>query len=109
MKLSPRSAAFFFSVCLAAPLAACKTPLDPVTPMVGGPCRYEFKTITATVARILEEDVEFSEEDDSRFWIDKSYFDDTPEPGQRFSFEKRYIVEGTCTPYGYQLIGPATD
>lgn len=94
---------------LAIGLAACETPLDPVTPMVGGPCRYEFTTITATVERILDGDVEFSDEDDSRFWIATSSFYATPEVGQRYSFEKRYIVEGTCTPYGYQLIGPATD
>jgi hypothetical protein len=88
-------------------LAACQTPADPVTPMVGGPCRYEFTSITATVMRVLDDEIEFAEEDHSRFWIAASDFNEPPEPGQRYNFEKRYIVEGTCTPYGYQLAGPA--
>ena len=102
MKFAPLALA----ACLTAPLAACHTP---VAPIVGGPCRYEFTTVTATVTRVFDDEIEFSEEDGSRFGISPAEFAGPPAPGQRYEFEKRYIVEGACTPYGYQLIGPADD
>jgi len=78
-------------------------------PMVGGPCRYEFTTITATVTRIFDDGIELSEPDGQTFEIRPQDFPEPPESGQRYKVAKRYVVEGSCTPYGYMLAGPAED
>lgn len=87
-----------------ASLPACASP---PTPMVGGPCSYEFKTVTASVLRVLDGDIELQDEDGVTFYIEADRFDAPPEVQQRYRFQKRYITQGSCTPFGFQLIGPA--
>lgn len=79
----------------------------PGSPMVGGPCSYEFREVDAAVLRVLDEDIELQDEDGVTFYLPADVFDAPVETGEHYRFEKRFIVEGTCTPYGFQLIGPA--
>ena len=78
-------------------------------PMVGGPCAYDTKEITAMVKSVNGTEVELEEADGHVFWHDLASPDETLAPGARLRFTKRFIVEGTCTPFSYVLIGPATD
>lgn len=84
-------------------LPACQSP-GPGPVMVGGPCRYEDTTVTATVTRIFDDGIEFSEDGAATFEVRPQDFAEPPEPGQRYEFAKRYIVEGACTPYSYHVI-----
>ena len=81
----------------------------PGTPMVGGPCSYEFKDTVATVDRVLEGEAELTDADGVTFYKRLDEFDPAPQPGDRYDVVKRYIVEGSCTPYGFQISGPAAE
>lgn len=95
-----------------APAAGAPVPADePVrdVPMVGGPCAYGTKEITATVRSVNAAEIELEEADGHVFWHDLPSPDATLAPGARLRFTKRFIVEGTCTPFSYTLIGPSTE
>lgn len=95
-------------VMLVLGVAACHTP-GPEPIMVGGPCRYENMEVTATVTRIFDDGIEMAEPDGSTFEIRPQDFMEPPEPGQRYRLAKRYIVEGSCTPYSYMLMSRIED
>lgn len=74
--------------------------------MVGGPCSYETKVIGATVTGVGDPEIDLVDEDGVTFYQRAEAFREPVEVGQYYLFEKRYIVEGTCTPYNFLLIGP---
>lgn len=100
MKFAITSALLVF----AASFSACAMP--PESPMVGGPCSYETKMIGATVTVVRDTEVDLVDEEGVTFYQRAEAFRETVEVGQYYLFEKRYIVEGTCTPYNFRLIGP---
>ncbi|MBY9068354.1 hypothetical protein K1X12_15745 [Hyphomonas sp. WL0036] len=89
-------------------LAACAAPM-PGTPMVGGPCSYAFMTTIATVSRVLDEDIELVDAEGLTFYKPLDEFDPVPEVGARFEVAKRYITQGSCTPYGFEITRPAPE
>lgn len=100
MKFAATSALLAF----AASFSACAAPPDP--PMVGGPCSYETKVIGAAVTAVDGAEIGLVDEDGVTFYQRAEAFRETVEVGQYYLFEKRYIVQGTCTPYSFLLIGP---
>lgn len=99
-------------------LAACASPPapepqpepePPPPPMVGGPCRYDFKEAEATVTRVFEDNAELIDEDGDTFYKLLDEFDPPAEVGRRYKVEKRFITQGTCTPYGFGTLVPVTE
>jgi hypothetical protein len=90
--------------CVLTTLPACA--MGPKSQMVGGPCSYDSMDVTGTVEAVYEDAALIKEDGtDIVFEIALSRFSDPPEKGQRFRLAKRFIVEGTCTPYSYMLGG----
>lgn len=93
-----------FTASLTGLLAACQigSPADAMSPMVGGPCRYDTKEVTATVVKVFD-DAALMQEDGTSivFEVELQRFAEPPEAGQQHTMAKRFIVEGSCTPYSY--------
>jgi hypothetical protein len=84
--------------------------LDPdMGPMVGGPCAYETKEVIGTVTAVDGAEAEFEDTDGQTFWMDLPGISSGLAAGTQLRFSKDFIVEGTCTPFSYILIGPVTD
>ena len=83
--------------------SACAMP--PLVPRVGGSCSYESKVIGATVSVVRDDDIDLVDEDGVTFYQRATSFPEPVEVGQYYLFQKNYIVEGTCTPYNFLLIG----
>jgi hypothetical protein len=123
------------SACSPAPAAPSETPAEPaaaesvaaeetpptpesadtaildqdIGPIVGGPCAYETKEVIGTVAAVDGAEVEFEDTDGQTFWMDLPGISSGLAAGTQLRFSKDFIVEGTCTPFSYTLIGPVTD
>lgn len=104
-----------FTAVLTSLLAACQTggPAGAMRPMVGGPCRYDAKDVTATVVKVFDDGALMQEDGTSIvFEVELQRFAEPPEAGQQYEMAKRFIVEGTCTPYSYMpgaRIEPSVD
>jgi hypothetical protein len=130
------AAAFLtLSACSPTPAAPSKTPAEPagaesvaaagtpptsetadtampdpdMGPIVGGPCAYETKEVIGTVAAVDGGEVEFEDTDGQTFWMDLPGISSGLTAGMQLRFSKDFIVEGTCTPFSYTLIGPVTE
>ncbi len=93
-----------FSAALTGLLGACQTgsPADAMSPMVGGPCRYDSKEVTAAVVQVFDDAARMQEDGTSIvFEVELQRFAEPPAVGQQYTMSKRFIVEGTCTPYTY--------
>lgn len=84
--------------------------IDPAMgPIVGGPCAYETKEVIGEVIAVDGVEVEFEDTDGQTFWMDLPAISSGLTAGMQLRFSKDFIVEGTCTPFSYTLIGPVTD